>query len=163
MTFNATTATLLKEAGVIVHRPRLRWDQNLERYVYLIPNCRERVANLPDAPDNENPDPFPNEQVLSLFDRFASGAHLLKGFDYDSRGKGLFILRTRSVRLSGGFLSRDVFVGIDVRLRSDLNHAKGGTITSTKWYAQSRAHFVFTRLQPHFFQGVDPYAEARHD
>ena len=158
LTLNATLASLVASSRLVPYEPRLRWDQNPGGLSYLCPDCWRKVCELPAAPHGENPDPLPDEQIRALLDRFALGEDLLPGHDYDGRGKGLFILRTRSVRMAGGFLSKEVFVGVDLCLRGDLNPAKGGTMTSAAWYRRTRAHPLFTSLSSLFLQGGSLHA-----
>lgn len=135
-----------RKGSLVRYRPRLRFDQQPEGYVYLLPPCENQIEALPDAPFGENPRPVPREQIKLLFDRFCAGGDLLIEHDVKPRGQRLFLLRTRSVRAGAMFLSKTVLVVLDVQPKGAFNPAKGGPLKNAAWYRSCRALPEFTAI-----------------
>ncbi len=135
-----------RKGSLVRYRPRLRFDQQPEGYVYLRPPCENQIEALPDAPFGENPRPIPREQIMVLLDDFCAGTALVSGRDFEKRGQRLFLLKTRSVRAGAMFLSKTVLVVLDVQPKGAFNPAKGGTLKSAAWYRACRALPEFTAI-----------------
>ncbi|MGC8524331.1 MAG: hypothetical protein ACP5M5_08595 [Acidibrevibacterium sp.] len=148
LTSNTTLDILLQERRLAGYEPRLRFDQQPERLVFLRPACLTQIKALPDAPQGENPVPVPREQIMVLLDDFCAGTALVSGYDFEKRGQRLFLLKTRSVRAGAMFLSKTELVVLDVQPKAAFNPAKGGPLKNAAWYRACCALPEFKELSP---------------
>ncbi len=136
--------------------PSLRHDQQPERYIYMLVECRNVVEAMRGVmPTGENPSPEPFYQVQGLFNHFCSGGIMARGHDYEKRRQSgnptLFQWKTRSVRVGGYYISNDQFLAVSARYRKDLIGK------STEFYASCAAVIQALGFSLDHFVQDDPH------
>ncbi len=136
LTYKATLRKLVEEGRLVPYVPKLRYNQQPERYVYLIPHCAERLAALGLAPGEEDAEPHPKEQAEALLTFYCAGGVLVLGHDHMRRGpRPLWMWKTRSLRLGGVYLGRATFVVVDVVYKASFTGKVPDRLRSVTWYA----------------------------
>lgn len=162
LTSNATLSILIQAGAVVRHEPRLRFDQQPERFVYLTSECHERLTGLGLAPGEEEAEPHPKDQAEALLAQFCSGGLMERSFDYERRGARPFWLwRTRSLRLGGAYLDRSTYfvAGLEYKAAFGPKVPAGERLKSSDWYVSCLGIINNLGLLGSAWMGDDPHAE----
>lgn len=156
-------ANLRRIGAVERYEPRLRHDQQPEGFVYLTAECQARFLNLGLAPGEEEAEPLPKEQAEVLLSRFCAGGDLVRGFDYERRGKRpMWLWKTRSLRFIGVYLDLNTFLiaGLEYKSAFGPKVTEEQRLRSVSWYASCHSIINDMCLIEYAWMGEDPHAAS---